>query len=241
MNIKRAFSIIFFFLLITACQSTYSISETKKKNTRVDHFQHNKEFQDFIKPYTKELKHKTEEILAYTPEDLTKQNENLQNVFADITYEESAILFKKLYQKTIDFVLINKGGLRTIIPKGSITVGNIYEVMPFDNKIVVVALQGEKMQELFTYLASKPQPIAHLKIIRKENQTVEAYIDNKPFDFDRTYYIVTNDYLQGGGDNMSFFKRAKEVYPLNVLARDMYLNYFKKIDTLSIDKTIRYQ
>ncbi|APD06061.1 5'-nucleotidase [Flavobacteriaceae bacterium UJ101] len=241
MNIKRAFSIIFFFSLIIACKPTYSISETEKKNTRVDHIQQDQEFQDLIKPYTKELKHKTEEILAYTPEDLTKQNYNLQNVFADITYEESDILFKALYQKDIDFVLINKGGLRTIIPQGAITIGNIYEVMPFDNKIVVVGLRGEKMLALLSYLASKPQPISHLKVTRKENRVTEAVINGKPFDFDTTYYVVTNDYLQGGGDNMFFFKNAEEVYPLNILARDMYLNYFKKIDTLSINKTIRYQ
>ncbi len=240
MNNKAFLSVFFGFILLLGCKTSY-LSYSEKKNTRVDHVQHDQKIEGFIKPYTQELKHKTEQVLAFTPEDLTKQNHNLFYVFADITYEEASVLFKKQYQKEIDFALINKGGLRTIIPQGPITVGQIYEVMPFDNKIVVVGLQGEKMKELLAYLASKPQPISHLKIIRKENQLVKATINEKPFKLDKTYYVVTTDYLQNGGDNMSFFKNPKEFYSLNVLARDMYLNYFEKIDTLSINKTIRYQ
>lgn len=224
-------------MLVIACQSTYSIAEIKKKNTRIEGFQQNQAFQEFIIPYKEELKKKTEDILAFTPEDLTKQNYNLQNVFADITYEESVILFKKMYQKEVDFALVNKGGLRAIIPQGAITVGQIYEVMPFDNKVVVVGLQGKEMEELCSYLALKPQPVSKLRVIQKERKIT---IQEKPFDFDKTYYIATTDYLQRGGDNMTFFKKAK-VYPLNILARDMYLHYFEKIDTLFINKTIRYQ
>ncbi|MFV0531736.1 MAG: 5'-nucleotidase C-terminal domain-containing protein [Flavobacteriales bacterium] len=240
MNYNTLFSILFSFTLLSGCRTSY-LSHSDKKNIRIDHIQENEEIQNFINPYTQELKHKTERVLAFTPEDLTKQNKNLFYVFADITYEETAFLFKKQYKKAIDFALINRGGLRTIIPQGSITVGKIYEVMPFDNKIVIVGLQGEKMQQLLSYLANKPQPISHLKITHKEKQLINATINNKSFDMNKTYYIATTDYLQGGGDHMSFLKNPKELYTLDVLARDMYLNYFEKIDTLSIDKTIRYQ
>ncbi len=238
MNIKKATYILIYLTIIISCKSPFTISKIQKENILINSIQPKNEIENIINPYNDKLTTKTEEILTFTPEDLTKQNGNLQNVFSDITFEESKDIFKKKYNKDADFALINEGSLRTIVPEGNVTVGEIYEVMPFDNKIVVVGIKGYKMIELINYLIQKPQPISNITVDKNNKSAKICGANFKP---DKTYYVITYDYLQKGGDNMSFFKKPKELYPLNTLARDIYLNYFNRIDTVVIDKTIRYQ
>jgi 2',3'-cyclic-nucleotide 2'-phosphodiesterase (5'-nucleotidase family) len=64
---------------------------------------------------------------------------------ADITIEKSNPIFQKRENKTIDICLLNHGGIRTLIPKGNVTARNAYEVMPFENSAIIVALKGEQI------------------------------------------------------------------------------------------------
>ena len=52
----------------------------------------------------------------------------------------------------IDFCLLNNGGLRTSLPQGNITRRKIFELMPFENELVVVTISKEKMTDLKAYL-----------------------------------------------------------------------------------------
>jgi 5'-nucleotidase len=131
----------------------------------------------------------------------------------------------------------NYCGVRQSIPKGDITVGEIFNLMPFENMLVVVELTGKKTRELFDYFEkhqqSHPFSGAKLTVHNKKIKSIE--IQDEPFDLNKNYYVLTSDYLQHGGDHMDFFKDPVNLYNLDYEIRDAILDYLKETDTLKAE------
>ncbi|MBU3822562.1 5'-nucleotidase C-terminal domain-containing protein [Flavobacteriaceae bacterium XHP0103] len=208
-----------------------SISDSLKANTEIN---------DFIEPYRKHIQADLSTVLAYAVDTYSKTdgefNTAIGNFMADAVYEEANPIFLSRTNKNIDMVLLNHGGIRAIISKGDITTRTAFELMPFENSIVVVALKGSQVTTLINYLskAKKAHPISKLKLsIDNDDNIIEATINNKPIDQNKTYYIATNDYLYNGGDNMTFFQPNDSLYVLDYKIRNALIDHFKKVDTIS--------
>lgn len=132
----------------------------------------------------------------------------LGNFVADLVLE-----FSKTIDPETDFAVLNNGGLRSSLPMGNITVGNVYELMPFDNEIVIVTLDGNNVQKVFSYIAEKAGvPVSGVTLqLEKMNGTQVPYnikVGAEKFSQDNTYQIATSDYLANGGDNMNFWSKG---------------------------------
>lgn len=211
--------------------SQIEINDTLKSNT---------ELEDFIKPYRNHIEKDLDSVLAYSKDTFSKTDGDLNtaigNFFADAVYNESNPIFNSRTGKNIDMVLLNHGGIRAIISKGNITTRTAYELMPFENSIVVVALKGTQINSLIKYLirAKRAHPISKLKLVLDKDYNVsEALINGKKIDSAKTYYVATNDYLYNGGDRMTFFKPNDSLYVLNYKLRNALIDTFKKIDTIN--------
>ena len=227
------------------------LSRVKAKNIEITNaLAGASEVDAFVKPYREHVQKEMDVVLAYNPVELPKDrnepslNAAIGNFMADATYEIINPVYSKNTGKNIDFVLLNWGGIRTSLPKGNLTVGSAYEVMPFENKIVVLTMKGEKVKELAQYLIDKrvPHPLSkqvHLQIT-KDGQITEFTIGGKPFDPNATYIVATSDYLMNGGDAMYFFKGA-EAFETGYLARNVLIDYFKKVGTLEAKKDNRFE
>jgi 2',3'-cyclic-nucleotide 2'-phosphodiesterase (5'-nucleotidase family) len=86
------------------------------------------------------------------------------------------------YGKPVDVAITNNGGIRTSFPEGNITLGNVYEVMPFDNELVVITLSGETMKKVIDYLAQWKDAQSGLKLVidKTTNKPTEVLIGGKP-------------------------------------------------------------
>jgi 2',3'-cyclic-nucleotide 2'-phosphodiesterase (5'-nucleotidase family) len=60
---------------------------------------------------------------------------------------------QKNLKQNVDAALINIGGIRTTIGKGDILLKNVFEVMPFENEVIIVKMKGADLQGLFDYYA----------------------------------------------------------------------------------------
>jgi len=143
--------------------------------------------------------------------------------------------FLKRTGKKIDFVLLNHGGIRSIISKGNVSSRTAYEIMPFENNIVVVQLKGTTILELIDYLINfnKPHPIAGIQVVlNNDNSLNRATIGNDAIDANKIYTVATSDYLVKGGDNMVFFKNAISITSIDYKIRTALIDYFIRIDTL---------
>src|SRR5690606_31423822 len=112
----------------------------------------------FIKPYREHVNKSLDNVLSYAMDTYSKSdgylNTAIGNFMADVMYEQSNPIFKKRSGETIDFVLLNHGGIRSIISKGNITTRTAFEIMPFENSIVVAKLKGEQVKELLDYVVA---------------------------------------------------------------------------------------
>ncbi|WP_378185867.1 5'-nucleotidase C-terminal domain-containing protein [Aquimarina sp. W85] len=204
----------------------------------------------FIRPYRRHLNETLDAPLSFAKTDITKLDGTLEsslgNLIADLSLDQVQPLFQKRYRDTIDLVLLNHGGLRAPILKGNVTARNAYEVMPFENELVVVQLDYTGFMQLVQYIINneKAHPTSNLRLVydQKTKKIVELLVHNKLPTEDKKYYVLTSDYLKDGGDNMQFFKEADTFFSTDYKLRNALIDYFTKKDTLTtvLDKRIQY-
>ncbi|AKK73239.1 5'-nucleotidase [Chryseobacterium gallinarum] len=220
---------------LTACKtaSTLRIANvTAQKNISINNeLKNDEEFVKIIEPYKQRLDREMNQKISHTNADLTKQgdNSNLGNLLADYTWEGGDQWTKANLKQNVDAALINIGGIRTTIGKGDIMLKNVFEVMPFENELIIVKMKGADLSGLFEYYAKTQvnNPVSHLYIETNNGQLVKSLINGKAVDPERDYYIATSDYLALGGDNMKFFAKGESI-ATGVKLRDLYIECFKK-------------
>lgn len=195
---------------------------------------------NIVAPYKQQLESDMNEVLAYAPTDLIRIRDmaetNIGNFLADLCFKHGNAIFNKKTGKSIDFVLLNIGGIRANISKGNVTTRNAFEVMPFENNMVVTELRYEKVIELLDYLtkSGNPHPTSkNLTLVFDEDKLVSAKINNKEFSKEQTYFVLTSDYLQTGGDRMNFFKEPISLVNLEYKIRTAIIDELKEIDTIT--------
>jgi 2',3'-cyclic-nucleotide 2'-phosphodiesterase (5'-nucleotidase family) len=192
-----------------------------------------------IHPYQEKLEKEMNEVLIISSEEFPKERGKAQtklgNLVADLSLEIANQLYKPIDNHFISFCLLNFGGLRTSLPEGEITRGKIFELMPFENELVVVTITQEKCNELTTYIKDiGGQPISgSLTLHYKENYVDEELLsvgrsfDNKKTNGykNNTIKILTSDYLANGGDKMNFFLNPIRIEPVGIKLRDAIIQY----------------
>ncbi len=117
--------------------------------------------------------------------------------------------------KPADMGLVNMGGLRNILPKGDITVGAVFEILPFENSLCVLTMKGTDMKRLFKAIASlHGEGVSGIRLeINKKGELLNATIGGKPVVDDQLYTVATIDYLADGNGRMDAFLQAKKGMP----------------------------
>ncbi len=248
----RFLSPIVLFSSIVACKNnthiTSSPSRIEGNRISIDKtIPANPEIEAFIKPYATHLNNTLDSTLAYNPSNLSKSdgtlNTALGNMMADLVLEQANPIFSSRTGNKIDMVLLNKGGIRSGIGKGAVTSRTGYQLMPFENEIVVVEISGSKMLDMLSYLekAKTAHPISGLELkVDNDFKTISATINGEPIVTERTYYVATSDYLQQGGDNMVFLTKPVNLYKIDYKLRNAIIDHFKKVDTLKTKTDNRF-
>lgn len=199
----------------------------------------------FIAPYRKHIDEDLNTVLAFAPENIDKKGlwqTKIGNLQSTITLAVADKVFKLRENKNVTICILNNGGIRAIINKGNITTRTAFELMPFENNLVVVALKGEQILEMVNYIIKekKPHPLAGMTFIIDKNDVAKnIQIQNQALNLQNTYYVATNDYLFNGGDNMNFFRKALKMYDLDYKVRNVWIDYFKEVDTIPVLTDIR--
>ena len=199
-----------------------------------------KTIDDIITPYKEKVEAEMNTVLSYTPTDLVRTDGALEstlgNLMADLCFERANPVFNSRTGKNIDFAMFNFGGIRAGITKGNIRTVNAFNLMPFENSLVVVEMTAEKVTELAQYLIYRnlAHPLSkEFKLIVKSDG-YDLTIHNLPLDNSKTYYVLTSDYLQNGGDKMIFFKDPVKLYKLDYKVRNSIIDYLKETDTIHV-------
>ncbi|WP_299825144.1 5'-nucleotidase [uncultured Pontibacter sp.] len=181
-----------------------------------------------IAPYRQEVSVKMSEVVGIAPNALQKGD--YESPLANFVTDLQIIQSKPLYSKPIDLSLTTNGGLRVPLPEGNITTGHVFELMPFENELVVLTLSGESVKQLFDYAAEK-------KFVAINNSTytvaggkaTNIKINGKPLDVTQSYTLVTSDYLAGSGDGLAMLKDPVKYEKVGFLLRDAILQHIRQL------------
>jgi 2',3'-cyclic-nucleotide 2'-phosphodiesterase (5'-nucleotidase family) len=195
--------------------------------------QHDSATHVIIGPYKMRLDAEMNAVVAKTtaamPKEKDKPETLLGNFVADVVLDAVRANDPSAATQQVDMCLLNNGGLRSSLPKGNVTRGDIFSLMPFDNEIVIITISGAKMEDLLKFLAaSGGMPVAGLKMgIRGDRTPGKTLINGKPLELSRNYRIATSDYLAAGGDKMSFFGAPVKTESTALKIRDAILLHCK--------------
>ncbi|MCL1937143.1 MAG: 5'-nucleotidase C-terminal domain-containing protein [Candidatus Azobacteroides sp.] len=131
----------------------------------------------------------------------------------------------------IDFAVINIGGLRAILNEGTVTIGNMYEIYPFDNQLILLELRGKDVKDFFDFIAFNGGGGLSTGIqLTIQSQNVQSLeIGGNPLDENKIYRIATIDFLAQGNDGMTAFKQAVNRLDSNQTLRDLMIQYIKDL------------
>ena len=141
-----------------------------------------------------------------------------------------------------DIAFQNGGGLRTSIPVGDITMGNLYEVMPFDNTIVTMDLTGEQVLAVLNHgINSGKQGMVQFSGLQVQidsgrpwgSQVLEVRLpDGALLDPAATYRIATNDFMADGGDQYTMFKNGRNITDTFIPVREALAEAVRQAGTI---------
>lgn len=219
------------------------VQVSPQKNTRVEaDVEEKKELVAVIQPYKKKLDDQMNQRLSHTKVELNRSgdNSNLGGLLADFLFEGGNEWAKKNNIPKIHAAILNIGGIRTNIMAGNILLRNVFEVMPFENEVVIMKMKGEDIQEVFNYYerTQKNNPVSHLYIEVEKGKLMKGLIDGETPQKGKDYYIATSDYLAQGGDYMTFFAKG-EMTKTGMTLRDLFIEKFKQNPEVKVKDEIR--
>jgi len=184
----------------------------------------------YLAPIHDELERQLSIPLGYAPEDMTggKPESTLLNWASDALFE----MAKRYYDGPVDFAVVNAGGLRCDWSAGDITFRNVFELMPFDNELVILKLSGENILYLARNCGEQGgQGVsADFRVARDKSAAEPSFVPTirgKQVDSAAYYYVATSDYLSGGADGLTALTLFEERIMTGKKIRDLYIEYIQ--------------
>ena len=222
-------------LLVSSCRTQYVTSSAGYANIPVTDslYALDKQIVQLYTPFKNRLEKDMLRVISYSENEMEKDKPEspLTNFLADLLLEEG---LKEVQNSGLNWApsvsYFNYGGIRTFLPRGEITVGKIFELMPFENEMVFVQINGSQMQEFLDKIAAKGgDSIGGARFVISGNKAVNITIGGKPLDTDGTYWLVTNDYIAAGGDEMEVFTQNKALLNTGKRIRDIIIAHLEEL------------
>lgn len=193
-------------------------------------YQDDPALRELIAPYKSDVLERIKEVIGSSEQPIEKglAGGALGNLVADAMRAES----ERILKKRVDLAIQNSGGLRNPIPQGPITVETIFRLMPFENEIYILAMNGVQARQLLEFMATRmqnrggdAQSGARLEV--RAGKLVSAEIGDAPINPNALYTVAVSDYLYGGGSGYSMLAEIKQHTSLNLTLRDSIINFIR--------------
>jgi 2',3'-cyclic-nucleotide 2'-phosphodiesterase (5'-nucleotidase family) len=172
--------------------------------------------------------------IADAPMERTQPSGSLNDFITD------AILYmaKEKMDPRVSIGVMNYSGVRLYnIPAGPITRGTVFELMPFDNQLLVQGVKGSVLQQFLDATAKeRGWPLAGVTMQIKEGKAVNVRIAGQPINPEQTYYMAITDFVVNV-DPVGAVLRQLPVQNTGYLVRDAIMDYVRGLKAAG--KTIR--
>jgi 2',3'-cyclic-nucleotide 2'-phosphodiesterase (5'-nucleotidase family) len=216
-------------LLLASCQSGHYLTGQQSSRMAVDAaVRADSSTVQWLAPYRQGLDRSMNEALVILPERLDKRAPEcaLDDLLADALLAQAAAR----YGKPIDVSHLNYGGIRNGLPAGAVTTGNIFEVMPFDNQLVVLTLTGTELMQFLNHFAAHDDAlvVGGVRVRMHDRAITAATLTNgRAILPTESYAVAMSDYIANGGGDAAFLKKISRRDNVNYLIRDALIDYFR--------------
>jgi 2',3'-cyclic-nucleotide 2'-phosphodiesterase (5'-nucleotidase family) len=215
---------------LSACNSGYHLTNRTANRIGVDSVtaRTDSSVATFLQPYRQGLEKTMNEVLTHSTGRIEKGQPDgpLNDLLTDALLQQAS----QRYGKPVDCSHLNYGGIRNNLPQGDITTGSIFEVMPFDNQLVVLTVNGTMLQQLLNHFANGNKLVIGGLRATLHNGQVQSvqFANGRTLQPNETYTVAMSDYVADGGDNANFLKDAVRRENINYLIRDALIDYFRQ-------------
>jgi len=180
-----------------------------------------------IEPYKRQLDDRMHEVIADLGVELVKAKPEgtMGNWTAD-----ALLHWLQRNDYAPDLTILNYGGQRLpSLQPGPLTIGELYELSPFDNMLVVVEVPGPQMDTLLQHIAGAGGwPISEgARMVISRGKLGSFSLNGTPIDRARTYRIGMPDYVANGGDGTKVLTRLRQI-DTGALVRDVLIEESKR-------------
>ncbi len=231
MKKKSSIALFSLFLLFTglSCNTSYQSQSLLYKSYRINEAQQkDSSVLSFLQPYSENVNRTMNDVVGIADKSLDKKQPEctLGNFMVDAFLSMAA----DKYNTKVDVAFLNFGGMRlTQLPAGNVTNGKIFELMPFDNLLILQKLKGDVLQQMLDLTAAKGGwPVAGITMQIKDKKAVNVMVGGKPLDPGATYTTVNSDFVANGGDNADMLRTIPQITN-GYLMRDAIFDYIKKL------------
>ncbi|MDO4320494.1 MAG: bifunctional UDP-sugar hydrolase/5'-nucleotidase [Bacteroidales bacterium] len=163
------------------------------------------EIPELIAPYRRGVDSLMREPVAKAAIELPQTSAALLNFCTDMVLDRGRQL-----ADSVDMAMLNKGGIRRGLPKGTVTEGQLITMMPFNNRVQVIDIKGADILPALQQMArvggsgvsEGVEVVFTPRTADTDAQIVSATLNGEPIDPERTYRVATIDYMAKGGDYM---------------------------------------
>ena len=226
-------------MFILSCQS-YKIVDTSSTNIVVDKNIPEQKFDEIeLSKYRDSISKEMNKVINHSL--ITMEVGCPEGLLGDFISDLSILYIKKNFPENKfnpDFCILNNGGFRNSLNKGSITIGDVFQIMPFDNYLLILEIKGNEMNDLINYIKEKSTtnisrksgvPLSGIRLKISGDKVSRCMINNQMYDPLKTYKVLTTNYLASGGDDMDFFKNCKTIFNTKLLLRDVIIKYIEEL------------
>ena len=188
----------------------------------------------YIAPIKSDLEKELNIAIGHAPKSLTvhKPECTMLNWASDALFA----MAKQRCPNRVDMAVVNIRGMRTEWAAGDITRRHIFELMPFDNELVVLTMTGEEILQLCnTFVRLGGEGVAGLRIKARDGKLVSAKIGGKDIVPSAHYTVATSDYLSQGNDGLTPLKNHIELWRSEEKIRDLYIAYVQQVKTVAAE------
>ena len=188
------------------------------------------DIEKIIAPIRVEIMASFEQPLVNSPKGLFRGRGVEENLLGYWIADAMRIRGSVLSGAPVKFAITNRGGVRANLRPGMLKVGDIFEVMPFDNELVIMELTGEEVMQVVRegVLRRGGEPCSGVKV-RVEGQPERPIVtttweDGTPIDPKAMVKVATTDYLFNGGDSIPTLKKGRRPFTTGLPLRQVLLD-----------------
>jgi 2',3'-cyclic-nucleotide 2'-phosphodiesterase (5'-nucleotidase family) len=221
--------VLLFAVVISACGTHYLPAHNSVVSLRMkpDSLHVSEpEIEALVSPFRMKLDSLMNEVICITDTALVKAQPegSLGNMMADAVLQYG----KENFAASVDLCVLNYGGIRIpVVEKGPVTIGTIFELMPFDNMVEVLEIDGARLKVLLDHTARYGGwPVSSVRMVINNQVADSISVDGEPLELSKSYRLITSDYIANGGDGCYMLKDMPKKNRFHYKLRDVLTDHF---------------